>query len=42
MDLELWLSEYTGAWFADDGTLGEEQSPVPDSATDTVAFPRGI
>lgn len=41
MDLELGLSDYTGAWFADDGTLGDEQSPVPDSATDAVAFPRG-
>ena len=40
LDLELGLSEYTGAWFADDETVGEEQSPVPDSATDAVAVPR--
>ena len=41
LDLELGLSEYTGTWFADDETIGEEQSPAPDSVTDTVGFPRG-
>lgn len=40
LDLELGLSEYMGAWFADDETVGEEHSPVPDSATDAVAVPR--
>lgn len=39
LDLGLGLSEYTGTWFADDETLGEEQRPVQDSATDAAAFP---
>ena len=41
LDLELGLSEYTDAWFADDEPSRAQQSPVPDSATDAVAFPRG-
>jgi len=40
LDLELGFSEYTGAWFADDEIVGKEQSQMPDSATDAVAFPR--
>jgi transposase len=39
--MDLGLSEYTGAWFAEDETTGEKQSPAPDGVTDTVAFPRG-
>ena len=41
LDLELGLSECTGAGFAYDETLGEEQSPVPERATDEAAYPRG-
>ncbi len=41
LDLELFLSEETGTWFSDAEVLGEEQSPMPDRAANTVGFPRG-
>jgi transposase len=40
MDLELGLSEYADTWFEDEQTVGDEQSPAPDRATDAVSFPR--